>query len=109
MIFGLIIITFILVNLIFLIFIIYLWRRSNTFRRKLKKEAREVHEALQIGFRILKQELEKDLLLLEKTLVSARDKTLLTKERKIKKSLLKDMGRIEKSIQKEVSDIDRFL
>jgi len=94
-----------------LLFITYLWRRSMTLRRSLTKEIGEVNEALKIGFALLIREIEQDLALIEKDIagVQSGKSDILGKERKLKQILLQDIGHIEESIRREVSDVERFL
>jgi len=106
---GMVLVFFVFLNGILSVCIIYSWRHSGILRNRLRKETKEVHEALKLGFQIIKRELTHDLTVLEKDLIRTREKGILKKEREIKRSLLKDIKKIERSIQKEVSDIDRIL
>lgn len=106
---GLVAFMFFAVNIFLLLFLAYIWHESRRVRRRVRKEANEVHEALRLGFRILKRELEQDLALIEENISTKKRAGLLAKERVLKRSLLEDMQKIERSIEKEVSDIDKVL
>jgi len=104
---GTVVAMLVIVNVGLLGFLIYFWHRSTAMRRTLRKEVQEVHEALQLGFTLIKHEIKEDRMLLEKGL--KRNKAALAKERSTRESLLKNIAHIERSIKKEVSDISKVL
>lgn len=106
---GVVLIFSLLIDIFFLGYIAYLWRSSGRLHERLKKEVGEVYEAVRVGFQILVKELEGDLSILEKDISEKGVRAALEKEHEMKKSLLRDFKRIERSIREELSDIEKFL
>ena len=78
-------------------------RRSNLLLRRLHEEVREAEFAVQEGFRVLRQDLEKEL-----ELVGAADfpSRKLSQEEKVRREqLVVDLRAIEERVRKEVEDI----
>ena len=78
-------------------------RRSNLLVRRLHEEVREAEFAVQEGFRVLRQDLEKEL-----ELVGAADfpSRKLSQEEKVRREqLVVDLRAIEERVRKEVEDI----
>lgn len=83
------------VNIVFLAMIFYFRHRSTRCSHDLQKELDEVFEVIQNGFEALKEELE--------------DSALDEKEKEARKFLRDEIKRIEESVKKETSDLNKYL
>ena len=95
-----------LVVLIFaLLFILwYGWHKFSSLRKRLRKEVREAESALHKAFDLLKDNIQEQIKMLEKT----RTKRQLTEEEeKILKQFKSKLGDAEKFIKKEIEDIEK--
>jgi len=82
----------------------YGWRKISLLRKRVIKETREAERALHKAFDLLKENMQKQVEMLEK----ARTQRQLTEEEeKIVKQLKKDLGDIERFVRKEIRDIER--
>ncbi len=98
-----------LVVLVFaLLFIIwYGWHKFGSFRKKLGKIRKEVHEAesaLHRAFDLIKEDIRSQIKLLEKTKTK---RQLTGEEEKIIKQLRKDLDNAEMIVRKEIEDIEK--
>lgn len=79
------------------------WHKFSALRKRLRKEVREAESALHKAFNLLKDDIRKQIKMLEKT----RTKRQLTEEEeKIIKQLEKDLDDAEKFVKKEIKDIE---
>ncbi len=91
--------------LIFLLMLIwYLWHKFTTMRNRLRKEVREVEQALHKAFDLLKENMREQIKMLEKTKTR---RELTEEEEKIIKQLKKDLDDAEKIVRKEIEDIEK--
>lgn len=88
-----------------LLFIIWHgWHKFSLLRKRLRKEVREAESSLHTAFDLLKEDIQKQIELLEKT----KSKRALTQEeKKIVAQLKKDLDAAERLIRKEIEDIER--
>lgn len=99
-----IIIPLIALLIILTLLLLYTWRKISGLKRKIQKEVREAEVSLHRAFDFLKEDIQKQIELLEKT----KSKRELTKEeKKIVVQLKKDLDAAEKLIRKEIEDIER--
>jgi len=91
--------------LIFFILIFwYGWRRLSSLKRRIKKETNEAEKALQIAFNLLKQNVRKQIKMLENAKVR---RELTKEEEQIIKQLRQDLDEAEKFVRKEIKDIEK--
>lgn len=109
LIFGIAVIGSVILDVVFVGILFYLWRSAVLLRRNLRKEVGEVNEVLEKDFAILRHELGEDLTALGKDLSLSGNKSALEKEEEIKRILLQDLDRMERAIQKEISDVETLL
>ncbi len=88
--------------------VIYFRMRTSRVHTALKKEVREIHEVLRLGFTFLRKELERDLAVLEKAARHG-DRELSSKERELRNTLLADLQEIEERIEREVVDVEELV
>lgn len=89
---------------ILILLLLYTWRKISRLKRKIQKEVREAEVSLHQAFDLLKEDIQKQIELLEKT----KTKRELTKEeKKIVVQLKKDLDVAEQVIRKEIEDIER--
>jgi len=88
-----------------LLFILwYGWHKFSSLRKRLRQEVREVESALHRAFESLKDDMQKQIKMLEKT----RSKRQLTaEEEKIVKQLKRNLDNAEKLIGKELENIEK--
>lgn len=99
-----IIIPLIALIILLLILLWYGWHKFSMLRRKIKKEVREAGSTLHKAFDLLKEDIRKQIKMLEK----AKTKRELTEEEeKIIKRLTKDLNDAEKLVMKEIEDIEK--
>jgi flagellar biosynthesis/type III secretory pathway M-ring protein FliF/YscJ len=88
----------------FILIFWYGWRRLSSLKKKVKKETNEAEKALQTAFNLLRQNVRKQIKILE----SAKARRQLTKEEEeIIKHFRQDLDRVEKSVRKEIKDIEK--
>jgi len=80
------------------------WHKLATLRKKVRKEIREVDQALHKAFDALKEAIREQIKMLEKTKTK---RQLTEEEEKIIKQLKKDLDDAEKFVKKEIDDIAR--
>ena len=84
----------------------YGWHKFSSFRKKISKETKEAEQALRRAIKLLKENIEDQIKLLEKT----KAKHQLTEEEdKIIKQLRKDLDDAEKFVGKEIEDIEKVV
>jgi len=90
-----------------LIFIIwYGWRKFSLMRKHLRKEVRDTETALHKAFDLLRDSVQEQVKVLEKT----RSKRELTiEEEKINRHLKKDLEDAESYIRKEIENIEKLI
>ena len=80
------------------------WHKFAIMRKRVKKEIREVDQALHKAFDVLKETIREQIKMLEKT----RNKRELTEEEeKIIKQLKRDLDDAEKFVGKEIEDVEK--
>lgn len=91
--------------IVLMLFVVwYGWHKFNLFKKRLRKEVGEAEQALHKAFNLLREEIQEQIKLLEKT----RNKRGLTKEeQKILKQLKKDLDDAERFVGKELKDIEK--
>jgi hypothetical protein len=82
----------------------YGWRKLSLLRKRVIKETREAERALHKAFDLLKENMQKQVEMLEKARIQ---RQLTEEEEKILKQLKKDLGDIERVVRKEIRDIER--
>lgn len=80
----------------------YGWHKFSLLRKRLRKEVREVESALHKAFNLLKEDIQKQIKMLEKTRVK---RQLTKEEEKIFKQLKQNLDDTEKFARKEIEDI----
>ncbi|MFH0712340.1 MAG: hypothetical protein V2A55_00555 [Candidatus Jorgensenbacteria bacterium] len=97
-----------LVALVFiLLFLIwYGWHKLVTFRKRVKKEAREAEQALHKALNLLKEDIREQIKMLEKIKTK---RQLTEEEEKIIKRLKKDLDDAERFVKKEIEDIEKVV
>lgn len=103
---SLFIMTIILAGLIILFLLVVWWGkyRLSLLKKKVSKESKEAEEALHRAIIMLKEDIEKQVKMLEMT---KRLRSLTDEEEKIIKHLKKDLDDAEKFVRKEIEDIER--
>lgn len=103
---SLFIMTIILVGLIILFLFVVWWGkyRLSLLKKKVSKESKEAEEALHRAVILLKEDIEKQVKMLEMT---KRLRSLTDEEEKIIKHFKKDLDDAEKFILKEIKDIEQ--
>jgi len=96
----------ILVIAIILFILTWLWHRYNMWMRKLRKEVKEAEGVTTKAFKLLKDDLQKHLKAIEHA-KTKRDLSL--EEKKLVKELKENLNIAEKSLQKEIHDIEEEL
>lgn len=97
-----------MINLIILLIgaaaiIFYIWHRVSIWRKRVRREAREVGESVKKSFRALQKEINEQIEFLDK-------KPGLTKaEKQVRDRLRKALNVFEESISKEVKDVEKEL
>jgi copper homeostasis protein CutC len=84
----------------------YLWFRFKLFREKMKKEVGEIESTLHKAFNLLKNDINDQVKLLEKTRTR---RQLTEEEERIIKQLKKDLDSIERLVKKEIEDVEEEL
>lgn len=95
-----------IIGLIFLLIFMlwYTWHKLALFKKRLRKEVREVESSLHKAFDLLREDIHDQIKTLEKT----KNKRQLTKEEEdIIKQLGKDLDDAEKFVRKEMEDIEK--
>jgi len=98
------IISFLVVGLALFFLGWYLWFRFTRFRKRVKKEVREAELALHKAFELLKEDIQEQIKLLEKTRTR---RQLTEEEEKIIQRLKKDLDNAEQLVRKEIEDIEK--
>jgi hypothetical protein len=95
-----------LVALIFaLLFVVWRgWHKFSLLRKRLQKEVRETESALHNAFGLLKEDMQKQIKMLEKIRVK---RQLTKEEEKIVKRFKRDLDDAEKVVRKEIEDIEK--
>ena len=99
--------------ILFAVFV-YLWHQGNKNRKKLVKEIKEADESVVNGFWTLKEEVRRELNILQKMRIT--EDHLPPKEKKERRKILDDLledlellEKVEKYIKKEIKDIEDIL
>lgn len=86
------------------ILLLYGWHKFSLFKKKVGKEVREAERALGRAFDLLKEDIRKQVKMLEKT---EKERQLTKEEKNIIKQLNKDLDDAEELIRKEIEDIEK--
>lgn len=84
----------------------YVWYRSFTLKRRIKKEVSEAKAALNEAFDLLKKEVREQVKMFEKTKTR---RELTDEEERVIKQMKRQLDGAEKSVKKEIEDIDKVL
>ena len=91
--------------IILLLFILwYTWHKFSQMRKRLRKEVREAESALHKAFDSLKENVRKQIKMLEKTHTK---RQLTEEEERIVKQLKRDLDDAKKFVKKEIEDISK--
>ena len=90
--------------IVLLLIILYGWYKSSLFKRRARKEIHEAESILHKAFDLLKEDIQDQIKLLEKTKTK---RQLTEEEEKIMNQLKKDLEKAEKTIRKEIEDIEK--
>lgn len=87
-------------------FLWHLWRRFSVAKKRLQKEVRDVDRSTRAAFNLLREDVRRQVRLLEKTRAG---RELTVEEEKIISRLKKDLDETEKLVKKEIKDIEEEL
>jgi len=90
--------------IVLLLIILYGWHKSSLFKRRARKEIHEAESILHKAFNLLKEDIQDQIKLLERTKTK---RQLTEEEEKIMSQLKKDLEKAEKTIRKEIEDIEK--
>ncbi len=99
-----VVVTLIALLLLLVLTSLYGWYRFTQFRKKLKKEVREVETALHSALAELREDIGKQIKVLERAKTK---RTLTSEETRIMRQLKKNFEDAEKSVQQELADVER--
>jgi len=86
-----------------LVVIFYSWYRITVWRRRIRKETKEVSQSVNSAFRALREEVEEQVAILDKK------PGLTKKEKEIRDKLQEALDVSERFIGKEIKDVEREL
>lgn len=98
-----VVITLVSLIIALILVILFGWRRISLWRRRVRKETREVERALRSGFNTLRKEVEKQIIMLDGK------RTLSKREERIRDELKEALEAAEEAIHKEIKDIKEEL
>jgi len=90
--------------IVLLLIIWYGWHKFSFLRKQVRKEIHEAESALHKAFDILKEDIQEQIKILEKTRTR---RQLTEEEEKIIKQLKKDLDNAERLVRKEIEDIEK--
>lgn len=90
--------------IVLLLIILYGWHKFSFLRKRVRKEIHEAESVLHKAFDILKEDIQEQIKMLEKTRTR---RQLTEEEEKIIKQLKKDLDNAERLVRKEIEDIEK--
>lgn len=91
---------------IFVVVIVILSARIRGKHQRLKKEVWDIHQSVKKGFEILKDDIQKELVVLQKL---EKDRTLTSEEKARQAKLLADLDFVANYIEREVVDVEKLV